>query len=1028
MMLCVPRSVSPIDVRQAAAKGPPSTPARPKLFTRNKESPASSPTKNLKPPLPPVSTTSAGSSNTSASSVSAGSSTACSDATTVTEDGGISHSPGPTTPVSVSKRTGSKWLASLRSPSIKQRPSAKDVVAVAELATSAQALETGIISPASGTTTLSPSTGRTRTLNNKEAQGKPGNVAATDSSETSNVSPIGGSPGGKTLSSFLGSLTKRPKELPVDAAATATAKSSRPTPSPLPLQPRDMAPIDLQSESEEDEDESDDEDDDFADVSLDVYPTSQPSAQPSLPSIFYPSSSSNHSHHHHHHLHHGRPSSTAFQIPDGPRKPQGPLRSHINLLQLTTSSLQPSPTPHPLITTPRSASANGGAGGGGGGNAGSANSANGALLFPRSCNPNRQLPPSRSVLATLHKTRVICRLESPGSLTAAEELSIMPFATRLPGSSHRGANGGGDRSSSNPANAMYPSSSYRSSSRSSLMRNLALEDGGDLIREVDVNATGGGGSGVQGNNHYPTFSKGLKRWLARPPFEQRMAVWTPASATYGADSIGLVRSAVHRPALMGPAALEFSQGVEALAGVVRPRRLAWLVGGARSRTSVSQVVPTLVIPPPPLLSSSPSSTTSIDTIPNTPGSNDSSSQNLTSFVPPAFLRRLRQNQIAYVDPNISDEDDVPLGVVVIKKHSDDRDKPVSSPSRNDPQEKARRQMEKEKEKEKRKLKEAERKKAFKEQVSASRIRREAHRSGGRYGPTSLSQDWIEVDAAPSPSPPISTTDGRGSSSAPGGTSHAKRSATIPAPQVPTNSSGTSIRSQSSARSRARPPSVVDSERSYQSARTQQTQSTQHHPHRQSSGSMGMMPMMTAPIMVYNAPYAAVGNGNGNGANLALPAPPYPPQFFAPPPPPLPVTSSTTRSTKSSNGSRRDSGYGEFGQKQQQQQEQQQQQKSASFTGQQFWTLPSRRSSKSDVEKMTAANTIANSRRSSSASQHGLVPPRPRFASNTSNESSSDNGGNNSSSSRRSGHSGTYSASRRSSMLIPPVPLAGRNIN
>ncbi|KAG8904309.1 hypothetical protein FRC00_014111, partial [Tulasnella sp. 408] len=141
--------------------------------------------------------------------------------------------------------------------------------------------------------------------------------------------------------------------------------------------------------------------------------------------------------------------------------------------------------------------------------------------------------------------------------------------------------------------------------------------------------------------------------------------------------------------------------------------------------------PTLVIPPPPLLSSSPSSTTSVDTTPNTPGSNSSSSPNLASLVPPAFLKRLRQSSIAYVDPNISDEDDVPLGVVVIKKHSDDRDKPVSSPSKDDPQERARRHREKEQEKEKRKLKDAERKKAFKEQVLASRIRSQAHRVGGR---------------------------------------------------------------------------------------------------------------------------------------------------------------------------------------------------------------------------------------------------------------------------------------------------------
>ncbi|KAG8981633.1 hypothetical protein FRB90_007117, partial [Tulasnella sp. 427] len=982
----------------------------------------------------------------------------------------------------------------------KSTPAAKDVVvAVAELANpspSGPPGETGIVNsaPASGTNPSPTSAGRTtKTLMNNEAP-KAGNSNHNhnhnDSPETSNVNPpvanptIGG--GGKTLSSFLGSLTKRPKELVSDHPAPAPApaapappsgwRASRPTPSPLPLQPRNsMSPVDLQSDSEEDEEEMDSEDDDFADVTMDVYPGSQSSGQPSSPSIFYPTSSSNHHLLHSHHHHHHRPVSTSFQIPE-PRKPLQPLRSHINLLQLTTSSLQHSPSPHPLIAAPRSSSGNnGGAGGNSAGSSsagGSSNSSNGAPLFPRSCNLTSKLPASRSVLVALHKTRVICRLESPGSLTAAEELSIMPFATRMPGS--RGPNGtsaNGDRSSSGPANAMYPSSSYRGGGyRSSLMRNLALEEG-DLIREVDVNA-GTAASGNSSSNAYPTFSKGLKRWLARPPFEQRMVSWTPVSS----GDAGFVRSAVHRPSLMGPAVLEFSQGVEALAGVVRPR-VAWTVGGARFRASVTQgelytfassfiwvacfapgdtlrdpvwgtirlivvffllaVVaplhhpkptmrfgkppdgaPTLVIPPPPLLSSSPSSTTSLDTAPNTPGSNNSSSQNLTSFVPPAFLKRLRQSSIAYVDPNISDEDDVPLGVVVINKHSDDRGKPVASPSKDDPQERARRLREKEKERERKKTREAERMKAFKDQVLASRVRREAHRAGGRYGPTSLSQDWIEVDKATSANgsgSSLSTSESRGGSSAPGGTARPQRSSTAPS-GVPTNSSATSIGSQSSSRSRpatARPPSIVGSEVSYQSARTNQTRSTQHRsqPQRQqSSGPMGMMPMMTtAPIMVYNSPFSPM---SPNG--MPTSTPPYPPQFFAPPPPPLPVpATSTTRSTKSSS-SRRDSGYGEFGQQQQQQQQQSQQQQQQK--SQHFWTMPSRRSSRSataDADKRTSEYD---------SSVFGLEPPRPRFASSASNDSSSDNGslGKRSVGSRSGKYSSSVSASRRSSMLAPPV--------
>jgi hypothetical protein len=62
------------------------------------------------------------------------------------------------------------------------------------------------------------------------------------------------------------------------------------------------------------------------------------------------------------------------------------------------------------------------------------------------------------------------------------------------------------------------------------------------------------------------WSKGMKRWAMRPCFEERVVVWKPHAA-------GLSIAPVQRDARCSVAALEFSEGAEALAGLHRQNEL-----------------------------------------------------------------------------------------------------------------------------------------------------------------------------------------------------------------------------------------------------------------------------------------------------------------------------------------------------------------------------------------------------------------------------------------------------------------------
>ncbi|KAG8746776.1 hypothetical protein FRC10_003759 [Ceratobasidium sp. 414] len=137
-------------------------------------------------------------------------------------------------------------------------------------------------------------------------------------------------------------------------------------------------------------------------------------------------------------------------------------------------------------------------------------------LFPRSVVTRGKLPPSHSLRTHLHRARVLRRLEE-GALTSAEESSIMSFATRSP------------RLPSTPSRRARPS--------------LSTEE---AIAEL--------GTGTS------RWSRGLRRWVARPVFEDRVSVFSPAQDSVEVDMVRPARG-------LGTEMLDFSDGTLAMAGL-----------------------------------------------------------------------------------------------------------------------------------------------------------------------------------------------------------------------------------------------------------------------------------------------------------------------------------------------------------------------------------------------------------------------------------------------------------------------------
>ena len=135
-----------------------------------------------------------------------------------------------------------------------------------------------------------------------------------------------------------------------------------------------------------------------------------------------------------------------------------------------------------------------------------------APLFPRSSNPSRSLLFCNSVESTMHKKRLLHRLQRK-PLNLADRRLLASIGSRAPSAAQR--------------------------------RPLVQPEEGERYNLTQVQSS----------------SLGLKRWIARPYFEERMVVWAP-------DEAGVIVCRAVNGSGFGVWALEASETLEVLAGLV----------------------------------------------------------------------------------------------------------------------------------------------------------------------------------------------------------------------------------------------------------------------------------------------------------------------------------------------------------------------------------------------------------------------------------------------------------------------------
>lgn len=326
-------------------------------------------------------------------------------------------------------------------------------------------------------------------------------------------------------------------------------------------------------------------------------------------------------------------------------------------------------------------------------------------LFPRSANPVSSLPHQETMASTLFRTQILRRLDRH-DLTVSEERSIAAFTS----------------SRSQPIKSQFLLSK--------------LDDGPvcDLKRVSNV-------------------SRGLKQWISRPCFEDRVSVYTPGPSGQLDD---VVVSNVSGGAL-GVAALEVSETIEILAGdnVEEQSETPWLPALSSSSTTDLQLpkpAPTnpAMTPPaqtqlreadpsPPQTESTPSQ---VRTKGLKPKSSLQSSLSLTSTSPISSAnvtprKRVRSSVRFDVDEKPDKDEHVPLGQIIrIKRGREERAKFLELEKERRALEEERQKHEAEKRKwdqekraweaEKRATEEEKKKRLYQQEVIAARKRRESH--------------------------------------------------------------------------------------------------------------------------------------------------------------------------------------------------------------------------------------------------------------------------------------------------------------
>ena len=157
-------------------------------------------------------------------------------------------------------------------------------------------------------------------------------------------------------------------------------------------------------------------------------------------------------------------------------------------------------------------------------------------LFPRSTNLSSSLPYRETMTSTLHRTRFLRRLASRDITTVSEDRSVASFTSRR----------------TSPVKSRF------------------------LLSKSDD-------SPVSNATRVSNVSQGLKQWISRPGFEDRMFVYTPGPSGQFDDI------AVHNVSggALGVAALEVSETVELLAGynVNERSETLWLPALSSSSTT-----------------------------------------------------------------------------------------------------------------------------------------------------------------------------------------------------------------------------------------------------------------------------------------------------------------------------------------------------------------------------------------------------------------------------------------------------------
>lgn len=325
----------------------------------------------------------------------------------------------------------------------------------------------------------------------------------------------------------------------------------------------------------------------------------------------------------------------------------------------------------------------------------------GTALFPRSANSSRSVSFRDSIESTMHKQRLLRKILRD-ELSPSERRSLAAFGSR-------------------PASA-------------AVRRTLPLPDEGAF---PDV-------------KHVTLHSRGLKRWIQRPYFEERTVVWTVGEEN---GAIGWTRV---KGSGFGVWALEVSEGLELLAGptgdeLERPSDdvAAWEPPSSASSSSsqlsasppVTQRAPPLKYKalPSPLRNESDPIDPPLPSPTNVPSLSPSISQALASAAVPAPKRGVH-----FAEDNKDDQ--LPIGYVLrVKKKREEkarflkveRDRRALEEERLKHEaerrqwEKERQQWEQEKnaiERERRAAEEERKKKLYADELAAARSRRESQHS------------------------------------------------------------------------------------------------------------------------------------------------------------------------------------------------------------------------------------------------------------------------------------------------------------